>query len=110
MLNNVILVGRLVEDPEVRKLDSGLSVCTITLAVTRGFKNSNGEVDVDFIKCTLWEGIASAAAEYCKKGSIIGVKGRLISKDYVLPNNNDGDEKIIKIVEVVGERVSFIKI
>lgn len=110
MLNNVILVGRLVGDPEVKMLDSGLSVCSITLAVTRGFKNSNGEVEVDFIKCTLWEGIATAAAEYCKKGSIIGVKGRLISKDYALPNSEGEEKKIIKIVEVVGERVSFIKI
>ncbi len=110
MLNNVILVGRLAGDPEVRMLDSGLSVCNITLAVTRSFKNSNGELEVDFIKCTLWEGIASAAAEYCKKGSIIGIKGRLISKDYVISTDADEEKKTIKIVEVVGERVSFIKI
>lgn len=109
MLNHVILVGRLVEDPEVRILESGLSVCNITLAVSRGFKNSNGDIEVDFINCSLWEGIATAAAEYCKKGSIIGIKGRLITRDYVI-NINEEEKKTIKVIEVIGERVSFIKV
>lgn len=109
MLNNVILVGRLVNDPEVKTLENGTSVASITLAVMKGFKNQNGETEVDFIKCSLWEGVATAASSFCKKGSIIGVKGRLASRDYTITFEN-GESKTIKTIEVIGERISFIKI
>ncbi|MBQ8292788.1 MAG: single-stranded DNA-binding protein [Bacilli bacterium] len=108
MLNHVVLVGRLAADPELKVLESGLTVCTVTLAVNRSFKELNGDLETDFIKCTLWEGIATASAEYCKKGSIIGVKGRLATRDYVF---GEGEEKKkFKIIEVIAERVSFIKV
>lgn len=109
MLNNVILVGRLVAEPEVKNLESGLTVATITLAVTNSFKNLNGETETDFIKCSLWEGVATAASSFCKKGSIIGVKGRLASREYPITFEN-GETKNIRTIEVIGERVSFIKI
>ncbi len=109
MLNNVILVGRLVAEPEVRVLDSGLSVATITLAINRSFKGSDGETETDFIKCSIWEGVATAASTYCKKGSIIAVKGRLASK--VTPITLENGETInFHTIEVIGERISFIKI
>lgn len=58
MLNQVILVGRLVFDPELKTLDDGRKVTTITLAIQRSYKNSeSGEYDTDFIRCTLWTGI-----------------------------------------------------
>ncbi len=108
MINNVILVGRLTADPEVRELESGIVVCNITLAVTRSFKNISGESEVDFIRCSLWEGIANVAGEYCKKGSMVGIKGRLISKDnFVILEG--GESKNIKSIEVVAERISLIK-
>lgn len=79
MLNQVMLVGRLVEKPEVKELENGKKGCIITIASPRAFKNENGEYDTDFIPCKLWERIATNAAEYCNKGDIVGVKGRLQS-------------------------------
>lgn len=77
MLNQVVIVGRLVENPIVEENESGKKVSEITLAVSRSYKNGNGEYDTDFIKCILWSGIAESTTEYCKKGDIVGVKGRL---------------------------------
>lgn len=77
MLNQVIIVGRLVAKPIVVENENGKKVCNITLAVPRSYKNADGIYDTDFIKCTLWNGIAENTVEYCNKGDIIGVKGRL---------------------------------
>lgn len=110
MLNNVILVGRLVEDPVVKILDNGLSVCNVVLAVMRGFKNPDGDYETDFIRCSLWEGVANAMSEYCTKGSIIGVKGRLVSKEIEVILGDETEKKKITVIEVIGDRVSFIEI
>lgn len=105
MLNNVILVGRVVRQPELSETLDGKKVSTITLAVTRSFKNAlTGEYDTDFINITLWEGIAKSVVEYCGKGAIIGVKGRLVHRTYEVPNY-----KTLRVVEVVAEKVSFIQ-
>ncbi len=88
MLNQVILVGRLVYDPELRKLDDGTSVTTIVLAVQRGYKSAqSGEYDTDFLRCTLWRGIAENTVQYCKKGSTVGVKARLQQKNHECHHN-----------------------
>lgn len=108
MFNSVILVGRLVEKPIIRQLDTGLSVTTITLAVIRPFKNSDGNYETDFIKCTLWEGIAEATCEYCTKGSVIGIKGRIIAKTVEI--GHDENKKNIRTLELIAERVSFIQL
>ena len=110
MLNNVIIVGRLVDDPVVKTLDSGLSVCNVVLAVTRSFKNPDGVYETDFIDCILWDGLAKNINEYCKKGSVIGVKGRLVSKENEVWLEEGGEKKKITTVEVVGDRVSFIDV
>lgn len=81
MLNQTVLVGRLVRNPETEELESGKKVSNITIAVPRNYKNSEGEYETDFIDCTLWQGIAENTAEYCKKGDIIGIKGRLEIRD-----------------------------
>jgi len=105
MLNNVVLVGRVVRQPELTETQEKKQVSTITLAVSRAFKNSNtGEYDTDFINITLWENIAKNVCEYCGKGDIIGVRGRLIHRTYEIPNF-----KSIKAIEVIAERVSFIQ-
>ncbi len=105
MLNNVVLVGRVVRQPELSETLEGRKVSTITLAVTRSFKNSlSGEYETDFINITLWEGIAKSVVEYCGKGAIIGVKGRLVHRSYEIPNY-----KTLRVVEVVAEKVSFIQ-
>ena len=77
MLNQVVLVGRLVTDPVLTKNEEGKETATITLAVSRSFKNAEGEYETDFVECKLWNSIATNTSEYCKKGDIVGVKGRL---------------------------------
>lgn len=104
MLNQVVLVGRLTSDPELRKIDDVRTVTTIRLAIQRPFKSGKtNEYETDFINCTLWQGIAEATVDYCKKGSIVGVKARLQQKDYIV----DG-EKVFSYPEVIAEKISFI--
>ncbi|MGM9879398.1 MAG: single-stranded DNA-binding protein [Bacilli bacterium] len=102
MLNQIVLVGRLVRDPEVKKAKNGSSYSYITLAIPRTYKNVNGEYETDFIDCTLWKLMATNTKEYCKKGDIVGVKGRLESKVY----EKDGEKKYV--TEVIAERVTFL--
>ena len=103
MFNTVILVGRLVRDPELQLTDTGKKRSFITLAVSRGYKNQNGEYETDFLDCTLWTGIAENTAEYCKSGDVVGVKGRL--QTWIL-ENDDGTKQ--KKMEIVAERVTFL--
>ena len=77
MSNQVVIVGRLVENPIVEENQNGKKVCIITLAVPRSFKNDEGIYDTDFIKCILWNSIAENIVGYCGRGDLIGVKGRL---------------------------------
>ena len=95
MLNQVLMVGRLVAKPIVEENENGRKVSEITLAVNRSFKNAEGIYETDFIKCTLWNGIAENTAEYCKKGDVVGVKGRL----QCLSGNE---------LQVVAEKVTFL--
>ena len=95
MLNQVVMVGRLTSDPEINEVENSRKVTTITLAVSRSYKNVNGEYETDFIKCYLWNAIAETTAEYCKKGDLVGVKGRL----QCLSGNE---------LQVVAEKVSFL--
>lgn len=103
MLNQVILVGRLVRTPELTLTESGKKRSIATLAVNRGFKNQNGEYDTDFLDCTLWTGIAENTAEYCKTGDIIGIKGRLQTR---LIENDDGTKH--KKMEIIADKVTFL--
>jgi len=103
MLNQVILVGRLVEDPKLVELESGKTTSVITLAVSRGFKNQSGEYETDFIHCVLWQGVAESTQQYCSKGSIIGVKGRIAVRNIEI-----GDGKKFKHNDIVAEKVTFI--
>lgn len=102
MLNQIVLVGRLTKDPEVKKLDNGKSVSNITLAIPRSFKNSEGIYETDFVDCTLWQGVAEKTTEYCERGDIVGVKGRVQTREI---ENESG--KYYK-QEVVAEKVTFL--
>lgn len=103
MINNVILVGRLVKDPEIRELSDGKSVCDITLAVTKPFKNATThEYETDFINCTLWESLAINACEYCKKGATVGIKGRVSTRINTIEGKN------ITMLEIIAEKITFI--
>lgn len=102
MLNQIVLVGRLVKDPVLRETEQGKKRSFITLAIPRSFKNAEGSYDTDFIDCILWDGIAKNTAEYCKKGDVIGVKGRLQSRKYEMDNTTKF------VIEVIAEKVTFL--
>ena len=103
MLNQVVLVGRLTKDLEVKELEDGKKVTNMTLAVPRSFKNAEGEYETDFIDCSLWNSIAENTAEYCKKGDIVGVKGRLQSSSF---EKEDGNKEFR--TQVMAEKVTFL--
>ena len=103
MLNQVVIAGRLTGDPVVEEVDGGKKVSSITVAVPRSYKNVDGTYDTDFIRCTLWGGIAENTCEYCKKGDIVGVKGRIQTSSY---ETEDGNKKYA--MEVVAEKISFL--
>lgn len=102
MLNQIILVGRIANDIEIKESENGKKVSTITLAVPRNYKNINGEYETDFIKCKLWNGIAANTCEYCQKGDIVGIKGRLQNGNY------EKDGKTQSFTEVIAEKVTFL--
>lgn len=103
MLNQTVLVGRLVRDPELRETENGHKVTNITLAIPRTYKNVNGEYDTDFVSCVVWKGVAESLVEYSKQGDLIGVKGRIQSRNIEI----DEDHKR-QVVEVVADKVSFL--
>ncbi len=103
MLNQVFLVGRIVKEPELKKTDSGKSVTNLTIAVPRPYKNFEGEYDTDFVPCILWTGIAENTVEYCGKGDLVGIRGRIQTR---MAETNDEEKR--QYVEVVAERVTFL--
>ena len=102
ILNQVILVGRLTRDLQVNKSKNGIKVTTIPLAIPRSFKNIEGVYETDFIDCLAFDNIAENTEQYCKKGDIIGVKGRLQSRQI----EEDGVKK--NITEIISEKVTFL--
>lgn len=102
-MNHVVLVGRLAEDPKVTMTESGKQVTSVSVAVTRNFKNSEGIYECDFIRCVLWNGIAANTSEYCHTGDVIGIKGRLQNSNY-----DDENGKKHFVMEVVAEKVTFL--
>ena len=102
MINQLLVIGRLTKDPELKKTDSGKTIANVTLAVPRSYKNVNGEYDTDFIDCILWSGVAETTTEYCKKGDLVGVRGRIQTRSY------EKDEQKKFVTEVIAEKVTFL--
>ena len=102
MLNQIVLVGRLTRDITVNKSDSGCKIATISLAIPRSFKNSEGVYETDFIDCVAFDNIAENTCEYCSKGDIVGVKGRVQSRTI-----EEGDKKET-VLQVICEKVTFL--
>lgn len=102
MLNQIILVGRLTRDITVNKSDNGTKVATIGLAIPRSFKNSEGTYDTDFLDCVAFDSIAENTSEYCSKGDIVGVKGRVQSRTI---EENDTKKTVM---EIIAEKVTFL--
>ncbi|MGG4166084.1 single-stranded DNA-binding protein [Rossellomorea vietnamensis] len=103
MINQVTLVGRLTKDPEARKTTEGKSVLSVTIAVNRPYKNQQGQIDADFVLCTIWNRAADNTEKYCRKGSVVGVTGRIQTRYF---ENDQG--KRTYITEVVAENVRFL--
>ncbi len=102
MLNQIILVGRLTRNITVHKSEKGAKVATISLAIPRSFKNSEGNYDTDFIDCVAFDSIAENTCEYCSKGDIVGVKGRVQSR--VL----EEEDKKKNEIEIICEKITFL--
>lgn len=103
MINRVVLAGRPTRDLELKSINSGTSVCSFTLAVDRNFKSRSGQREADFINCVAWGKTAKIMSQYVKKGSVIGVDGRIQTRSY---NNRDGQR--VYVTEVVVENFSFL--
>lgn len=102
MLNQVVLVGRLVQDLQINKTDKGKKIANVILAIPRSFKNMNGTYDTDFINCVVFDSVAENTSEYCKKGDIVGIKGRVQSRTV------EKEEKKETLNEIVAEKVTFL--
>ena len=102
MLNQIVLVGRLTRDITVNKSDKGNKVATLSLAIPRSFKNMDGTYDTDFVDCTLFDVIAENTCEYCKKGDIVGVKGRVQSRVMEKGENKENQ------LQIIAEKVTFL--
>ena len=103
MINNVVLIGRLTRDPELRTTGSGISVATFTLAVDRQFTNASGQRNADFINCVIWRKAAENFCNFTSKGSLVGIQGWIQTRSY---DNKDGQR--VYVTEVVVDNFSFL--
>ncbi|MCT2876195.1 single-stranded DNA-binding protein [Lactobacillus delbrueckii] len=104
MINNVVLIGRLTRDPELRTTGSGISIATFTLAVDRQFSNANGQRDADFISCVIWRKAAENFCNFTSKGSLVGIQGRIQTRNY---DNKDGQR--VYVTEVLVDNFSLLE-
>lgn len=104
-MNNVSLVGRMTKDAELRYTTSNVAVATFTLAVNRNFKNqSTGEREADFINCVMWRQQAENLANWAKKGALIGITGRIQTRNY---ENQQGQR--VYVTEVIAENFQVLE-
>lgn len=104
MINNVVLVGRIVRDPELRYTPQNTAVATFTLAVNRRFKNAQGEREADFINCVIWRQSAENLASWAKKGALVGVTGSIQVRNY---ENKEGQR--VYVTEVLAENFQMLE-
>lgn len=105
--NRAVIVGRLTRDPEVKKTQSGLSVCSFTVACDRNFKkkdDSSNEPTADFINCVAWRGSADYIGTYGAKGNIVCVDGHIQTRNY---DKQDGTK--VYVTEILAERLELIR-
>jgi single-strand DNA-binding protein len=104
MINNVVLVGRLTRDPELRTTNSGTSVCSFTVAVDNRQKNPDGTKSASFIPCTAFQQSADNMSKFLKKGSLVGIVGRLNQRSYL-----NKDNVKVTVIEVLCDSVQFLE-
>jgi single-strand DNA-binding protein len=102
-LNQVALVGRITKDPILRKLSRDRVQTSIIIAINRNYKNTKGEIEADFILCSLFGRLAENTARHCGKGSLIGLSGRIQSRTY-----EREDQSRVFVTEVIGDEVRFL--
>lgn len=100
-MNHVILVGRLTGDPEIHS-ENDVSRTVVTLAVPRTYKNQDGLYETDFLRCILWNGIAKRTCDYCKKGDIVCIRGRVQVRSYIK------EEQKKYVTEIIAETIAFV--
>ncbi|MFW5998251.1 MAG: single-stranded DNA-binding protein [bacterium] len=103
MLNKVILLGRLVQDPELRYSNKGVPFCCFTLAVDRNYTNSEGEKETDFLDIISWNKLAENCTNYLKKGNLTAVEGRI-----QIRKNTKEDRTYIN-PEIIARSVQFLE-
>lgn len=104
MINRVVLVGRLTRDPELRKTNSGMAVCSFTIALDSRMKNADGTRGTTFISCSLFGNQAENTVKYTRKGSMVGVEGSLNQRDFTRRDGTKGS-----IIEVIADRLTFLE-
>ena len=104
MINNVVLVGRMTRDADLRYTPSNQAVATFTLAVNRNFKNQAGEREADFINCVIWRQQAENLANWAKKGTLVGITGRIQTRNY---ENQQGQR--VYVTEVIAENCQVLE-
>lgn len=104
MINNTVLVGRLTRDPELKFTNNGSAIASFNLAVNRNFTNASGEREADFINCVIWRKPAETLANYARKGTLLGVTGRIQTRNY---ENQQGQR--VYVTEVVCENFQLLE-
>lgn len=104
MINNVVLVGRIVREPELRYTPQNTAVATFTLAVNRRFKNAKGEREADFINCVIWRQPAENLANWAKKGALVGITGSIQVRNY---ENKEGQR--VYVTEVLADNFQMLE-
>lgn len=100
----MVLIGRLTKDPDMRYTPNGTAVATFTLAVNRNFTNQAGNREADFINCVIWRKSAESLANYARKGTLLGVTGRIQTRNY---ENQQGQR--VYVTEVVAENYQLLE-
>lgn len=103
-MNRVNLIGRLTKDIDIRVSQNDIKVGSFTVAVNRTFKNSQGEYEADFIRCTAFRSQAEILEQYTRKGSQVGISGRIQTRNY---ENNNGER--VYVTEVIVDSVDLLE-
>jgi len=103
VLNQVVVVGRLIEEPITEKVSDTETKGSILLAIPRSYKNENGEYETDYLPCTLMNKISENVVEYCHKSDLLGIKGRLVSN---VEEDEQGNKQYS--IKIIAEKVTFL--
>ena len=104
MVNNVVLVGRITKNPELKTSTSGTSICDFNLAINRNFKNQNGEYEADFVRCISFNKTAELIEQFVVKGQLLSAQGRIQTRNY-----DDNTGRKVYVTEVVVSNISFLE-